>query len=202
MKKRMNVLLILVLLLAVAPAMADSVLYNNGPYDDDTDAWEINYGFVVSDTFTLMSQSTVTGFQFNTWMYPGDVLTTAVLSITSNEFGGTTYFDQTLNFTQTECVMNAYGFDACRESASVSGPNLGAGTYWLNLQNASVANGDPVYWDENAARVARRRVAPLRHLKMSWVRFLPNHSLFSATAQAQPELYRNPARFCCSAPEL
>ncbi len=28
--------------------------------------------------------------------------------------------------------------------------NLAAGTYWMNLQNAVVSNGDPVYWDENS----------------------------------------------------
>jgi hypothetical protein len=142
--------LVAVLLLAAGSAMADSVLYNNGPFDDDTDAWDVSQGLVVSDTFTLMSQSTVTGFQFNSWVFPGDVLTTAEVSITSAEFGGTTFFDQTVNFTQTECVTNAYGFDICRESTTFNGPNLAAGTYWLNLQNARVANGDPVYWDENS----------------------------------------------------
>ena len=28
--------------------------------------------------------------------------------------------------------------------------NLAAGDYWLNLQNAVVDTGDPVYWDENS----------------------------------------------------
>ncbi|MDR3560926.1 MAG: hypothetical protein P4N59_05745 [Negativicutes bacterium] len=77
-------------------------MYDNGPYDDVVDAWEINHGFVASDTFTLTG--TVTGFHFNTWMFPGDVLTTAELSLTSNEFGGTTYFDQTLHLTRPQCV--------------------------------------------------------------------------------------------------
>jgi hypothetical protein len=138
------------LMLVAAPAKADSVLYNNGGYDDDVDAWQINGGFVVSDTFTLTGSATVTGFQFNTWMLPHDVLTTAEFSITSNEMGGTTYFDQTLRFTQSQCVTNAYGYDACLESASLNGPTLNAGTYWLILQNAAVSNGDPVYWDENS----------------------------------------------------
>lgn len=26
---------------------------------------------------------------------------------------------------------------------------MNAGTYWLNIGNAVVANGDPVYWDPN-----------------------------------------------------
>jgi hypothetical protein len=27
---------------------------------------------------------------------------------------------------------------------------LNNGSYWLNLQNAIVNNGDPIYWDENS----------------------------------------------------
>jgi hypothetical protein len=36
------------------------------------------------------------------------------------------------------------------ESSTFSGPTLNAGTYWINLENASVPSGDPVYWDENS----------------------------------------------------
>ena len=43
----------------------------------------------------------------------------------------------------------AYGYDVCIASASFAGPTLPDGTYWLNLQNASVPSGDAVYWDEN-----------------------------------------------------
>jgi hypothetical protein len=42
------------------------------------------------------------------------------------------------------------GFNVCTESATFAGPSLNAGTYWLNLQNASVSTGDPIYWDENS----------------------------------------------------
>jgi hypothetical protein len=106
----------------------------------------------VSDSFTLTGVATITSFQFNTWMYTGDVLNSAEVSFTSSEFGGTTYFDQTLNFVQGNCVLNAYGFDACLETAALNGPTLNAGTYWVTLQNASVSNGDPVYWDENSGK--------------------------------------------------
>jgi hypothetical protein len=60
------------------------------------------------------------------------------------------YFDQTVNFTQGACAANQYGFDVCQENTTFNGPTLNSGTYWLNLQNASVPSGDPVYWDENA----------------------------------------------------
>jgi hypothetical protein len=46
-------------------------------------------------------------------------------------------------------VTNLYGYNVCQENTAFSGPMLNAGTYWLNLQNASVPSGDPVYWDEN-----------------------------------------------------
>jgi hypothetical protein len=92
----------------------------------------------------------VTGLNFAAWTTPGDVLQTAEVSITSSEFGGTSYFDQTVSFTQSGCVANQYGYNVCTESSSFAGPTLNAGTYWLNLQNASVNTGDPVYWDENS----------------------------------------------------
>jgi len=44
-------LLALYLTLAVVPAMAQTV-YSNGPINGTTDAWTINFGFVVSDSFT------------------------------------------------------------------------------------------------------------------------------------------------------
>ncbi|MGA7461149.1 MAG: PEP-CTERM sorting domain-containing protein, partial [Candidatus Korobacteraceae bacterium] len=80
----------------------------------------------------------------------GDTLTSAELSITSGENSGTSYFDQTVNFTQGACTANQYGYNVCQENTSFSGPTLNAGSYWLNLQNASVPSGDPVYWDENS----------------------------------------------------
>jgi hypothetical protein len=141
--------LILTALLAV-PAFAQ-VVYNNGPINGNTDAWTINFGFVVSDTFTISGGNTsVTGLSFGAWLYPGDTLTSAEVDITSMENGGTTFFDQVVNFTQSGCRVNVYGFDVCTETGSFNAGIFANGTYWLNLQNASVPSGDPVYWDENS----------------------------------------------------
>ena len=126
-------------------------IYDNGPINGNTDAWTINFGFVVSDTFNVTADSTtVTGMTFAAWLIPGDTLTSAELSITSGENGGTRYFDQTVTFTQGSCTNNEYGYNVCTETASFTGPTLNAGTYWVNLQNASVPSGDPVYWEENS----------------------------------------------------
>jgi hypothetical protein len=149
LKLRIASLSLLALCLAVVPAVAQTV-YNNGAINGTTDGWTVNSGFVVSDTFTT-GGGTVGGLVFGAWAFPGDVLQSAEVSITSSEFGGTTYTDQVVNFTQSGCSGNQYGFNVCTETGSFgSSVNLAAGTYWLNLQNAVVNDGDPIYWDENS----------------------------------------------------
>ncbi len=129
----------------------DNTLYENGPINGTTDAWTINFGFVVSDTFTVPSGgSSVNGLTFGAWVEPGDVLQSVEVSISSQTLGGgTTYFDQAVNFTQSDCSSNQYGYNVCTEAGNFT-VNLAQGTYWMNLQNAVVTNGDPVYWDENS----------------------------------------------------
>ena len=137
-------------MLAAAPAMADT-LYSNGPINGNLNAWTINFGFVVSDTFNFgeYQYATITGASFGMWLFPGDTLTSAELSITSGEDSGTTYFEQTVSFTQSGCRGNQYGYNVCTETTSFNGPYLERGNYWINLQNASLPSGDPIYWDQN-----------------------------------------------------
>ena len=146
----MNKTLFLILFLLLAlPAYAQTV-YSNGPINGTTDAWTINSGFVVSDTFTT-SGGNITGLMFGAWTFPGDVLESAEVSVTSSEFGGTTYSNQIVNFTQSGCSGNQYGFNVCTEAGMFgTAVNLAAGFYWVNLSNAVVNNGDPIYWDENS----------------------------------------------------
>jgi hypothetical protein len=143
-------LLALSLILAVVPAAAQGV-YNNGPINGNTDAWTINFGFIIADSFTISTgNTTLTGLSFGAWLFPGDILESAEVWVTSEPLGGTSYFDQVVSFTQSGCAINQFGYNVCTESGTYSGPNLGNGTYWLNLENAIVNNGDPVYWDENS----------------------------------------------------
>jgi hypothetical protein len=141
---------LLFLTLATVPAAADDV-YDNGPINGNINPWTIDFGFVVSDNFFVPNGSaTITGLSFGAWLFPGDTLTSVVVSITSAEFGGTTYFDTFVDFSASNCFVNTFGYDVCKETGSFAGVNLPAGTYWLNLQNASVPDGDPVFWDENS----------------------------------------------------
>lgn len=147
MKARMVLLsMIALLMLVAAPAFADTTLYDNGPINGTVDAWTINYGYGVSDSFTLSSASTITGFQFGVWAYPGDTPLSVDYSIGTIQFGGT---PTTVALTSTFEYVNQYGYDIDLEVASGLNIPLSAGTYWLTLQNAVTTQGNPLYWDEN-----------------------------------------------------
>jgi hypothetical protein len=133
-----------------APAAAQQTLYDNGPINGQTDAWSINFGFFVDDTFEISGGSArVTGMAFGVWLSPGDVLQSVELSITSEPDYGTFYFDGVVTPTASGCALNSYSYDVCNETVSFDGPTLNNGTYWVTLANAVATNGDPVYWDEN-----------------------------------------------------
>jgi PEP-CTERM motif len=151
MKRQACLVTLCACLLLTGALASGQTIYDNGPPGYGIDAWTINEGFVVSDSFTVSSgTSQMNGLVFEGWVFPGDILESVEISITSQEFGGTTYFDHQVNFTASDCGGNDFGFNVCVETGSFSGPTLGNGTYWLNLQNAVVNTGDPVYWDENS----------------------------------------------------
>ena len=150
MKSCMLLALLVVTMLPATAAIAQ-VVYENGPINGNTDGWTINFGFVVSDTFTISTgTTTVSGMSFGAWITPGDTLQSVELSLTSNAFSGTVYFDGQVPITQSGCVVNEYGFDVCTETATFTGTPLNNGTYWVNLENAITSGGNPVYWDENS----------------------------------------------------
>jgi hypothetical protein len=124
-------------------------VYTNGPINGNTNAWTINFGFAVSDTFTT-SGGSLTGLQFGVWLFPGDVLQSVEVLIGTSEYAND-ITDQTVSITQSSnCPANNFGFMVCTETGSLTGVAPGAGTDWLTLQNAVVSDGDPVFWDENS----------------------------------------------------
>ncbi len=136
---------------ALALPASAQILYENGPINGSVDAWTINEGFAVGDTFTISTgNSTLTGMSFGAWLFPGDVLESVDVLVQQHFLEGTVYFNEVVNFTQSGCSANQYGFNVCTETGGFNGPNLANGTYWVILQNAVVNDGDPVYWDENS----------------------------------------------------
>ena len=162
MKLRIAALTVICLALAAIPAWAD---WDNGPINGTTDAWTINFGYIVSDTY-VSNGSNVTGFQFGVWEFPGDVMSSVQWSITSGENSGTTYGSGTASgsaLTDKFISTNQYGYDI--DVISVTGLNVAevnGTTYWLNLQNAAVPSGDPVYWDENSGAGCKSNGCPAK----------------------------------------
>jgi len=101
------------------------LIYDNGPINGNTYAWAINFGFVVSDTITVNAGAGyISGMAFGAWLSPGDTLTSADVSITSEPNDGTTYFYQTLNFTQQGCTTNADGFNVLHGQRQLQWPDV------------------------------------------------------------------------------
>ncbi len=162
MKLHVASLAVLFLMLAATTAAAQ-VLYDDGPINGTTDAWTINFGLLVSDSFTLLNSSTVTGFNFGVWESPGDTLTSVDWSVNAEENAGTLFGSGTAkgaNLTDQFISVNQYGYDIDKITVTGLNVNLGAGTYWLTLQNATVPSGDLVFWDENSGIDCRSSGCP------------------------------------------
>jgi hypothetical protein len=153
------VLLASLLALAIIPAAADPILFNNtNPTPTyNTNGWSINQGFAVTDSFTLTQNSTVTGVTFVTWTnpgggFPGDTVTSVDWAITDSAFGGATEDSGTatgLPNTFIETNTNTNGYDVMQQSFDLGPYVLAPGTYWIELSNAVSAQSGPVYWDES-----------------------------------------------------
>ena len=165
MTQRIVLLTLLGLVLAAVPAGATvQDIYDNGPINGTTDAWTINFGYIVSDSY-VSDGSTVTRFLFGVWEFPGDTMTSVQWSITSGENSGTTFGSGTAsvgsNLTDKFISTNQFGYDI--DVITVTGLNVnqvGGSTYWLNLQNAAVPSGDPVFWDENSGAGCKSNGCP------------------------------------------
>jgi hypothetical protein len=143
-------LTILCVLLAVAPATAQ---YDNGPYNGNTSAWAVNFGFSVSDSFTVPDGSTIPGLTFVYWDASySDVLTTVDMAIGSTSFGTDGFFGTLTGVTNTFLGTNQFGYALYQAGYAFSVPWSGDG--FVTLSNACSTSGcsvnNPIYWDENS----------------------------------------------------
>jgi PEP-CTERM motif len=150
----LSLLTVCCLLLAVAPVMADT-LYSNGPYNGNIDAWAINFGFSVSDSFILAPDPHVKSLDFVYWDASStDILTTVDMAIGSTSFGGAPQRRGiTLGVgTNTFLGTNTFGFSLYQaDFSSFDIPWSGAG--FLTLSNACTTSGcsvsTEIFWDQN-----------------------------------------------------
>ena len=147
----LSLLTVCCLMLAVAPAMAGTAYYNNGPYNGTNDAWTINFGFTVSDSYNNNPPSGTTGIDFVYWdVSANDIVTTVDVQFGSTSFTGPV---NTLAFSSTFLGTNQFGFNLFK--ASWTGlPIPDPPTGFVTLGNACSTSGcsitNPIYWDENS----------------------------------------------------
>jgi PEP-CTERM motif len=138
--------------LVAAPAKA-ATLYSNGTYNGGFgpgpgDGWTINFGYSVSDSFTLTSGATLSSASMTAWQFQGDEMTSVDWSIGAAPFGSELASGTSATTETADHGLNGYAYDIADYSFNISG-SLSAGTYYFTLQNAVVPDGDPIYWDEN-----------------------------------------------------
>ena len=153
-------LAVLCLTLAAFPASADT-LYDNGPVNGNVGAWQINGGFVVSNSYVIGPGSSggESAFRLGVWELPGDTLTSLDWVVSTGPCSGpggcgTILGSGTLsgaNLTDTFIFSNQYGYniDAVAGATTVNNSKSNH-FYYLTLSNSVVPSGDPVYWDENS----------------------------------------------------
>src|SRR5271169_1608197 len=149
MQTRIAWLLLLASWLACATPAHAGTLYKNGPVNGicdielcTIDAWTINFGYSVTDSFTIGSSSTIQGFNFAFWLFPNDTLTSVDWAVGTCEFcsnlakGTASGPSLTSSFIST----NQFGYDIW--GIGVTGLNIPVSgsvpEYWLTLQNAVV----------------------------------------------------------------
>ena len=155
----LSLLTICCLMLAVAPAMAND-LYDNGPFNGTTDAWTINFGFSVSDSYTLPLSQNVTGFHFVYWDASNtDVLTSVdwcssgAPLCTPNATWGAGGQGTVANVALLGGGTNQFGYFLFQADITGITPSF-ANPGFLTLGNACSTSGcsvsNPIYWDENS----------------------------------------------------
>src|SRR5271165_2512787 len=100
-------------LAAIIPAWPQYLTYDNGPINGTTDAWTINFGYIVSDTFVAPDYM-VSSFSFGVWEFPGDNMSSVQWSITSGENSGMVFGSGTAsgsNLTDKFISNNQFGYD-------------------------------------------------------------------------------------------
>ena len=154
---RIASLVMLFLALAAVPAQAQW-FYDNGPINGRTEAWQINDGSVVSDTFVAGNYGTFFSFSFGVWEPPRVCalcgMSSVQWSITSDPDGGTVFASGTASgvYLSDTFLYADYWSGYEVHLIRVSDQNMyftSGEQYWLNLWNAVVPGGGFVLWDEN-----------------------------------------------------
>jgi hypothetical protein len=132
------------------PAMATTVVYDNGPINgtQGSGAPTISGG-AVTDSFLLSSDSIITGTaNIGLWLDHNNAPSSVNWSITSSPYSGV-LASGTAAWNSTFLFTNAFNFDIYSGSFSIPDLLLVSGTYWLQLDTASTTPAGTTFWDRS-----------------------------------------------------
>lgn len=148
--KRFLWLVGVVLLFALAiPAVANSIVYDNGPINGEINAWGISGEFSVSNSFALGATTDVASMHFGVWVTPGEVPATVDFGISAAAFGNDLGSGTAVALANVFQGTNSAGADVYLSSFTFPSINLAAGTYYVTLTTGLTTNGAGLFWDEN-----------------------------------------------------
>ena len=149
----LSLFVILSLAVAVVPAAADDILYSNGPYNGEVNAWEIGNGIAVSDSFNLGKAAQIKAISFVAWVIPGDTISEVDGSFSATENGpaGTTYSTTKSNVK----IPSIIGTIELRLPSRVGDPAPVSTSIWMPAPMAEHRHrayrpGRCYLWDENS----------------------------------------------------
>ncbi len=111
----------LALLMSGAGQVNAAVVYDNGPINGTVKAWTINFGYQVTDSFTVSSPTTLTGAQIGLWVYPGGSPTSVEWSIGSAPYGSNISSETGAGLTNVFQYNNSFGYDVLESTFSLTG---------------------------------------------------------------------------------
>jgi hypothetical protein len=156
---KMKTLLAMVVASAFAGSVNADVLYSNGSIDGNTNGFQISSGYVVADTFSLSTAAQLAYVTFDSWdAYTKDVTAVdwTIFSAAGTSATGPTGtviasgVQSQIVLSTTLVSTNSQGFVVEANTFALPSLNLAAGTYWLELANASTVSTADVYWDVNS----------------------------------------------------
>ena len=150
--RNVRIFVLAALLAAFTPiGRASTTIYTNGPTNGNFSATGINNGNQTEDSFTISVPSILSAVTFGNWVTGGDQALAIDWAIVPSE-GSQTPVCNTCSGTANLSGVNDFNnglAEVSEQTFSLPSITLSPGTYWLELQNELLSEGDAAYWDIN-----------------------------------------------------
>jgi hypothetical protein len=186
--RNLNGFYVLAIVLALSlPAIAQETLYNNGP-DGDVGYYHVNFGAVVTDSFTLSEAASITSTILT--FYDVDDRNRPLhlkWSITTEPLGGTVLGTGSADIVVLEPpYITQFLFFGWKTSFTIPNLNLPAGTYYLQIQDVVTQWDTYVFWAETSGGASQGFYEAVGQSGAGTVSPVPSES-FEVMGQWQPE---------------